>query len=155
MASTNSNVKNGSINTDDTKLQAIHYQRSNYTYWTKLPLAIDECERCGLRNYHGTLYKCYNCDIVHCLICVGIDPIFVIEYGDFIPIFCETECKDRYMKQEHAGLSDCDECHMMWPSDEYKKRCQKCLNGVCSKCTKRIDQGEFHHTHLDWEDPTC
>ena len=146
---------NGSINTDEKKLQAIHYQRSNYACWTKMPSAIGECERCGMRNYHGTLYKCYRCDIVHCLFCVGQDPIFVLEYGEFIPIFCEINCKENHMKKNHPDLTDCDECHMMWPSKEYTKKCKDCLNGVCSKCSERIYRGDFNHTHLDWMDPTC
>jgi hypothetical protein len=153
MASTKS--ADASVNTDETKLHAIHYQRSNYANSTKLPSAIDECERCGMRNYHGTLYKCYGCDIVYCIFCVGLDPIFVFEYGEFIAIFCEVNCKDKYMRMTHPDMKDCDECHMMWPKGEYTKICEECMNGVCSKCKKRIEAKEFDHKHLDWEDPTC
>jgi hypothetical protein len=147
--------ENQSVNTDETKLHAIHYQRFNYANSTKMPSAIDECERCGMRNYHGTMYKCYACDIVHCLFCVAIDPIFIFEHGEFVAIFCEVNCKDRYMRTTHADLKDCDECHMMWEKDEYSKICANCLNGVCNKCKVRIDDGKFTHTHLEWEDPTC
>jgi hypothetical protein len=58
------------------------------------------------------------------------------------------------MSSKHPQLNDCDECHMMWPSKEYKKICKECLNGVCDKCRKRISKGMIKHKHLDWEDPT-
>ena len=147
-------VNAASINTDFNRLQAIHNQRNNYANWTHKPTAIEECERCGLRNYHSYLYKCYGCEVLYCMTCIPEDPVYVIDYGDFIPIFCDVVCKNIYMKAKHPELTDCDECHMMWPENEYKKKCSDCRNGVCEKCTSAISDGKFQHTHLDWEDPT-
>ena len=144
-----------SLNNDDVRLVAIHNQRANYANWTHIPNAIEECERCGMRNPHSYLYKCYGCETLYCLTCVSFDPIFVLEYAEYVAIFCETDCKKRYMSREHPDLNDCDECHMMWPLKEYKKLCKECLNGVCEKCTEKISQGTINHKHLDWEDPTC
>jgi hypothetical protein len=123
--------------------------------WSKTPADIDECERCSMRNRHSQLYKCYGCDIIYCLFCIADDPVFVFEYFDFVAIFCEIECKRLYMRRHHPHLKDCEECHMMWPTDHYKdKECRKCVNGVCKKCKAKIDDGDLTHLHLDWEDRT-
>ena len=143
-----------SINNDDTKLQCIHNQRACFANWTHRPSAIEECDRCGMKSYHGYLYKCYGCETLYCMVCIPEDPVFIFEYGDFIAIFCDVPCKKRYMDETHPELVDCDECHMMWPSLQYEKMCKECINGVCSKCRTRIQQGKYVHKHLDWEDPT-
>jgi hypothetical protein len=138
------------------QLVNIHHQRPNYAYWSKTPTAINECQRCGMKNYHSYLFRCYGCNILYCCTCTADDPVFLFEYGDFIPIFCEVECKERYMRKHHDSLSDCDECHMMWPKFQYKnsKICDECVNGVCDKCRDKIEKAKITHSHLDWEDRT-
>jgi hypothetical protein len=141
-----------SVNTNSNTLQAVIYQRTNYANWTKSPTEFDDCERCGYMNYHSYLYRCFGCDVLHCTLCIAPDPVFVYEFGDFISIFCCVECKNKHMNDKHPALKDCEECHMMFPSAQFQKLCEKCVNGVCRKCTKKIAHGDMLHTHLEWED---
>jgi hypothetical protein len=140
------------VNTDFEKLVAVHYQRTNYANWTKSPTFFDQCERCGSVNYHCYLYRCFGCDVLHCLDCIAQDAIYLHEFGEFISIFCEVKCKNNYMSVFHKDFTDCDECHLMWPSSEFRKMCEECLNGVCNKCAEKINEDLVTHTHLQWKD---
>jgi hypothetical protein len=141
-----------SVNTDLNCNQAVVYQRTNVANWTKSPTEFDDCERCGFMNYHAYLFRCYRCDVLHCTGCIAPDPVFIYEFGDFISKFCCVECKNQHMKDKHPALTDCEECHMMFPSSQFHKICEKCVNGICRKCTIKIADDQMLHTHLDWED---
>jgi hypothetical protein len=145
------NSNNFKLNSNHHKLECIHNQRANYANFTHTPTAITECNRCGMKNYDGTLYECYGCRYTYCIFCVPQDPVFVIDFADFIPIFCDVICKDIYMRKVHPTKKDCDECHMIWDKSEYERKCSECRNGICKKCGDRYKEED--HKHLDWENP--
>jgi hypothetical protein len=132
--------------------EEIHLQRIVLASLSKEPTMLDVCQRCERTNNHAQLYKCYGCDVVYCMGCTSIDPVFVFEYGGYTATFCGWLCKHKYMTKHHKLMKDCDECHVICPSyDCEEKICSECMNGVCRRCKKRIEEGKVKHSHLDWD----